>query len=121
MSSHRGSDAASRCQKTDKPLILAEFRASWCPACSEQSRVVEQLEREFPGRLDRQEIDIEKHPARAIEAGVLSVPTLILYERGEEVTRFIGFHDRNDICAFLRKRLLIEICESHHAKKGDSS
>lgn len=104
MSSHRGSDAANRPHETEKPLTLTEFRASWCPACKEQSLVVEQIEREFPKRLLSQAIDIEKHPARAIEAGVLSVPTLIIYERGQEVTRFIGFHDREDICAFLRKK-----------------
>lgn len=104
MSSQRGSDVASHSQKTDKPLILAEFRASWCTACSEQSRVVEQLEREFPERLVSQVIDIEKHSIKAIEAGVLSVPTLIIYELGQEVARFIGFHARDDICAFLRRR-----------------
>ena len=104
MSSHRGSDAASRPQQTEKTLTLTEFRASWCPACKQQSLVVEQIEREFPERLVHQAIDIEKQPARAIEAGVLSVPTLIVHERDQEVARFIGLHDREDICAFLRRK-----------------
>jgi len=108
MSSHRGSDAASRPQQTEKTLTLTEFRASWCPACKEQSLVVEQIEREFPERLVHQAIDIEKQPARAIEAGVLSVPTLIVFARGKEVARFIGFHDLDDICAFLRKKRHLE-------------
>lgn len=108
MSSHRGGDAASRSRETDKPLTITLFRASWCPACKQQSLIVEQMEREFPERLARREIDIEKHPARAIETGVLSVPTLIVYERGEEVARFIGFHARDDICAFLQRKRHLE-------------
>lgn len=104
MGSQQKRNDPTRPQEEVSPLTLAEFRVSWCPACKEQSLVLEQLEREFPKRLSLLRIDIEKHSARAIEAGVQSVPTLIVYERGKEVARFIGFHDRNQIGAFLRKK-----------------
>ena len=105
MGLEQGADNSSRLVKSEGLLTLIEFRASWCAVCKQQSLIVEQIARELSLSLEVRQIDIEENAAIAIEMGVQSVPTLILYKRGEESLRFIGLKGRDTICSILKKHL----------------
>ena len=87
------------------PLSLLEFRASWCPVCDEQSRIVERIARKYWGSLSLQRLEIEGNVALAVEMGIQAVPTLVLCLRGREVRRFIGFQEEESLHQAVRAHL----------------
>lgn len=80
-----------------KDWILLEFKAKWCAPCREQSQVLQQLAKEFEGLVYFRRADIEANAGLAIEMGVQSVPTLVLYRREKEVKRFIGLQGKSKL------------------------
>ena len=73
----------------DKP-ILVDFWAAWCGPCRMVGPVVDQLAQEFSGRALVAKLDVDANQMTAQRYGVMSVPTLILFQNGQEVDRVMG-------------------------------
>jgi thioredoxin 1 len=74
-----------------KGFVLVDFYADWCEPCKWVEPIVEEVIRNFDGKLSLHKIDIDVQPNIARERLILSVPTLILYKDGEEIWRMRGF------------------------------
>ena len=70
-------------------LVLLDLWAEWCGPCKALEPVVEELVEEHP-RLTVAKIDADENEATMEEFGVRSIPTMILFERGEPVAVFAG-------------------------------
>ena len=82
--------------KEDK--ILIDFFATWCGPCKMLAPVLEKVESE----LKVVKVDTDEFEDLAREYGVMSIPTLILLEKGKETKRHIGFIDKNNLEKFLK-------------------
>lgn len=71
---------------TDK--ILVEFGAPWCGPCKSQESILNSLSTQ--NFLKIAKVDVDENPDLASCYNIKSVPTLILFENGEESKRFIG-------------------------------
>lgn len=71
-------------------VTVVDFFATWCGPCKMLSPVLEELEED---RSDFKvvKIDIDKEEALARSYGIMSVPTLILFKDGKEVSKKVGF------------------------------
>lgn len=76
----------------DKP-VLVDFFATWCGPCKVLSPTVESLGKELAGQLRVLKIDVDKNESLAGQLRIQSVPTLIIYKRGEIVWRSSGVMD----------------------------
>jgi thioredoxin 2 len=70
--------------------VLVDFWAPWCVPCRMVSPVVEQMGREFAGRLKVVKLNIDEAPAIAVRYGVQGIPLLVVISHGEEVDRVVG-------------------------------
>jgi thioredoxin 2 len=70
--------------------VLIDFWAPWCGPCRAVSPAVEQLGREFAGRLKVVKLDIDNAPAISARYGIQSIPLLLLVVDGNEVDRLVG-------------------------------
>ena len=82
--------------KADK--ILVDFFATWCGPCKMLGPVLEKAESD----VKVVKVDSDEFEELAREYGVMSIPTLVLLEKGKEVKRNIGFIDKNNLEKWLQ-------------------
>lgn len=80
--------------KSDKP-VLVDFYATWCGPCKMAAPVLDKLSDEFAGKVVIVKIDVDENPKSGGTYGVLSIPTIIAFNHGKEVTRKVGFGGEN--------------------------
>lgn len=86
-------------------LVLIDFFATWCQPCKVQSSVLNSV-KEIVGTDARiVKIDIDDYPQIAAQYGVRSVPTLMLFRKGELLWRGSGLHDVNTLTKIINEHL----------------
>ena len=75
--------------------VLVEFTADWCPPCRMIAPVLAQIAAEREGRLRVLSIDVDHNPQTQAAYGVLSMPTMMLFQAGEPVKTLVGARSKH--------------------------
>ena len=86
----------------DKP-VLVDFFATWCGPCKVMSPTVEALGKELVGQARILKIDVDKNEAVANLYRIQSVPTLIIFKKGEIVWRISGVMEKGALLEQIKK------------------
>lgn len=71
-------------------VVLVDFWAQWCGPCQMLGPVIEQLGSEMDGKAVVGKVDIDEQPELRDQYGIMSIPTLIVFKDGKEVSRVLG-------------------------------
>ena len=85
--------------------VLVDFWATWCGPCRVLAPVLERLAGDLQNRLRVGKVDVDAEGELAARYGVMSVPTLVLFDRGREVERLVGVHPYEDLLAMVNTHL----------------
>ncbi len=74
---------------SDKP-VLVDFWAAWCGPCRAIAPAVEELAKQYKGKLKVGKLDIDAHQNVPQKYGIMSIPTLILFKNGQVAEQVVG-------------------------------
>lgn len=75
-----------------KERVLVDFYADWCGPCKMLAPILEKVD-----NIDILKVNVDAFPDLAANYGIMSIPTLILFENGKEIKKEIGFKTLEEI------------------------
>lgn len=85
--------------------VLVDFWAEWCGPCRMIAPTVEALAAENAGEVIVGKLNVDNNPNTAMQFGVRSIPTLLLFKGGEVVESVVGLADKGQLQALLDKHI----------------
>ena len=77
--------------------VLVDFYADWCGPCKAMAPVVETLAEEYAGKAKVGKINTDENQDIAMEYGIMSIPTFLVFKGGKVVNKMIGMQDKRNL------------------------
>ncbi|GAA3696102.1 thioredoxin [Terrabacter ginsenosidimutans] len=78
---------------SDKP-VLVDFWATWCGPCRKVAPILEEINEQYGDKIEVVKLDTDANVDTAARYGVVSIPTLNVYVKGEVVKTIVGAHPK---------------------------
>lgn len=89
--------------RAEKPVIV-DFYAEWCGPCKMMGPIIDELAEETKDTWVIGKVNVDESPNTAGKYGVQNIPTVIFFNKGEEVGRSIGFQSKEALKAKMVQR-----------------
>lgn len=85
--------------------VIVDFWATWCAPCRLIAPIVEEIAREYDGKIKVCKLDVDNNPNTAINYGIRSIPTLLYFKNGKVISSTIGAVGKSIIVEQVEKLL----------------
>jgi thioredoxin 1 len=88
---------------TANELLVVDFWAPWCGPCRMVGPIIEQLANEYAGKAAFGKMNVDENQVVASNYGIMSIPTIVVFHRGQAVETVIGAYPKQHIEAVFRR------------------
>lgn len=85
--------------------VLVDYWAEWCGPCKMIAPILDEVAREYAGRLKVAKLNIDDNPKTPGEFGIRGIPTLILFKNGNADATKVGALSKSQLTAFIDSNL----------------
>ena len=86
--------------KSDTP-VLVDFWAEWCGPCKMIAPILEEIAKEYDGRIRIAKMDVDANQAVPAKFGTRGIPTLILFKNGSPAAQKVGAMAKGQLVSFI--------------------
>lgn len=86
-------------------LILVDCWAAWCGPCRMVGPIIDQLAKEYAGRVKFAKLNVDENPTIASQYAIQSIPTLLLFKNGKQLNSLLGALPKGEIENYLKSHL----------------
>jgi thioredoxin 1 len=84
----------------DRP-VLVDFWAEWCGPCRQIAPVLDEIAKDYEGRLEVVKVNIDENPQTPTQYGVRGIPTLMIFKNGAAVGQLVGALPKSQIRSWI--------------------
>ncbi|MEW6164728.1 MAG: thioredoxin TrxA [Pseudomonadota bacterium] len=99
-------DASFKSDVLESPVpVLVDYWAEWCGPCKMIAPILDEVARDYDGRLKVAKLNIDENPKTPGEYGIRGIPTLILFKGGNVEATKVGALSKSQLTAFIDSNL----------------
>lgn len=80
-----------------KTPVLVDFWAAWCRPCIMTAPVLEELAKEYAGKLTIAKLDVDQNAKTAVQYNIMAIPNLIIFKDGKPVSQIVGYKPKAEL------------------------
>jgi len=92
-------------KEVGEELALVQFWAPWCGPCKMQTPVLEGLQESYEGKIKFVKVNVDENQGLSSQFGIMSIPNMIVLDKGKVVDNFIGFHQKEQVQEILNRHI----------------
>lgn len=85
--------------------VLVDFWAVWCSPCQMQNPILEELVKEYKGKVKIGKVNVDENPESSSRYQVMSIPSLLLFKDGEVIKQMMGVQSKERLVSEIKKVL----------------
>jgi len=86
-------------------LSIVDFWAEWCGPCKMVTPIVEEMAKEYAGKVNFFKVDVDSNTSTAQRFNIRSIPTLLFFKNGQIVETIIGLKSKKELTEVVEKHL----------------
>jgi len=90
--------------RSDVP-VLVDFWAAWCMPCKKIAPIIEELSKEFDGKMKFGKVNVENNKVIPQQYGIRSIPTLLIFKNGQVFSQIVGMQAKRNLEEKIREAL----------------
>lgn len=101
---HANEEAFAKLLESGEPMLV-DFFATWCGPCKMLAPVIEELAADYEGKVHVLKVDTDENQSLAVNYGIMNIPTVVLFQGGNEVDRLVGVLPKESFCQMIDSHL----------------
>ena len=89
-----------------KSPVVVDFWAQWCAPCLAAAPILEELSKEYDGKIGFAKIDVDSNSPLAVKYGITAIPTMLIFKGGQPVQQILGYRPKKEF-----KKVFDEVLE----------